>query len=255
LIESLEHIGNDEPIDVIINLAGEKVAQRWTAKSRQEIRDSRIHLLRQLGALISRLAQKPSTFIQASAIGIYGIDDSTEFHEETPPHHDGSFAQTICTALEEALKAIEATGIRTCALRIGLAIEKDGGALRELLIPFDCGGGGPIGNGTQIWSWIHRDDVVGLILHLINTPHAKGAFNATAPYPISNGEFATSLGKAMHRPALLPIPSFMVKLIFGQMGQDVMLHGQKVVPTLTLQSGYRFLYPTIDQAFASIFRE
>lgn len=255
LIENLDHIGNDEAIDVIINLAGEKVAQRWTLKSRQEMRDSRINLIRQLSTLIGRLAQKPATFIQASAIGIYGIHDSAEFNEETPPHKDGSFAQIICAELEEELKPIEVAGVRTCALRIGLVIEKDGGALRELLIPFDCGGGGPIGNGKQTWSWIHRDDVVGLILHLINTPQAKGPFNTTAPHPVSNGEFAKSLGKAMHRPALLPMPAFMVKLLFGQMGQDVMLNGQKVVPTLTLQSGYHFLYPNIDQAFAAIFRE
>lgn len=255
LIENLDCLGSEETVDVIINLAGEKVAQRWTLKACQEMRDSRINLLRQLSALIGRLGQKPATFIQASAIGIYGMHESTEFSEDTPPNQDGSFAQRICSELEEELKAIETSGVRTCALRIGLVIEKDGGALRELLIPFDCGGGGSIGSGKQVWSWVHRDDVVGLILHLINTPQASGPFNATAPHPVSNGEFAKSLGKAMHRPALLPMPDFVVRLLFGQMGQDVMLRGQKVVPTHTIASGYHFLYPRIDQAFEAIFQE
>lgn len=254
-VESLDNIGSDDPINVIINLAGEKVAQRWTAKARKEMRDSRIHLVKQLYALITRLEKKPEVFIQASAIGFYGIDESTEFHEDSPQHKDGSFAQVICTELEQEVKPIEALGIRTCRLRIGLVLEKDGGALRELLIPFDCGGGGPIGNGKQTWSWIHRDDVVGLILHLINAREANGAFNATAPEPVSNRVFAKSLGKAMHRLALMPMPVFVVKLLFGQMGQDVMLQGQKVMPTRALKSGYHFLYPQIDQAFAAIFKE
>lgn len=253
-IEKLEHIVSDEPLDVIINLAGEKVAQRWTAKARKEMRDSRMNLIAQLHMLIARLEKKPETFIQASAIGFYGINEDIEFDEGSPQHEDGSFAQTICTELEQELKPIEELGIRTCCLRIGLVLEKDGGALRELLIPFDCGGGGPIGKGSQTWSWIHRDDLVGIILHLINTREASGVFNATAPNPISNRVFAKSLGKAMRRPALLPMPAFMVKLLFGQMGQDVMLHGQKVLPTRTLKSGYNFLYPDIDRAFAAIFK-
>lgn len=255
LVESLDAIGSDEPMHAIINLAGEKVAQRWTPKARERIRQSRTGLIRQLHALIARLEHKPALFIQASAIGYYGMHDSTEFTEATAPHNDGSFAQAICTELEKETQAIEALGVRSCILRIGLVLEKDGGALRELLIPFDCGGGGPVGNGRQYWSWIHRDDVVGLILHLINLPDAQGVFNATAPHPATNGEFAASLGKAMRRPALLPMPAFMVKLLFGQMGEDLMLHGQKVTPRRTLASGYRFLYPELNRAFAAIFRE
>jgi uncharacterized protein (TIGR01777 family) len=254
-VEALDNIGNDEHIDVIINLAGEKVAQRWIAKARKEMRDSRLNLIKNLYTLLERLERKPATFIQASAIGFYGIEESGEFDENSQQHKDGSFAQIICTELEQEVKSIETLGIRTCCLRIGLVLEKDGGALRELLIPFDCGAGGRIGNGKQTWSWIHRDDVVGLILHLINIHEANGVFNATSPQPVSNKEFAKSLGKAMHRPALMPMPAFVVKLLFGQMGQDVMLQGQKVIPTLTIKSGYNFFYPNIDQAFAAIFKE
>lgn len=255
LLEKLDSIGADEPVDIIINLAGEKVAQRWTEKARDEMRDSRIRLVQQLKTLIDRLEQKPYLFIQASAIGFYGISDTLEFDEESHVHPDNSFARQICTELEQEVEAIKATGIRTCVLRIGLVLEKDGGALRELLIPFDCGAGGPIGNGQQWWSWIHRDDVVGLILHLMNTQQANGIFNATAPHPVTNGAFAKALAKAMHRPSLLPMPAFMVKLLFGQMGVDVMLHGQKVLPKKTVESGYQFLYPTINQAMTAIFRE
>lgn len=254
LIENLNNIGNDEDIDVVINLAGEKVAQRWTTKVRKEMRESRINLIKQLYMLMTRLEKKPEVLIQASAIGFYGIKEDIEFNEDSPPHKDGSFAQVICTELEQEINPIKALGIRTCCLRIGLVLEKDGGALRELLIPFDCGGGGPIGNGEQTWSWIHRDDVVGLILHLINAREANGVFNATAPESVSNKIFAKSLGKAMHRPALIPMPAFMVKLLFGQMGEDIMLQGQRVLPTRTLKSGYNFFYPEINQAFTTIFR-
>lgn len=254
LIDNLEHIHNDEHFDVVINLAGEKVAQRWTLTSREEMRQSRLRMIHKLNNLLLRLAQKPDVFIQASAIGYYGMHDSAAFTETTPQYADGSFAQQICTELEAATESVNQQGIRVCNLRIGLVMEKDGGPLHELLVPFDVGAGGPIGCGRQWWSWIHRDDVVGLILHLINTRDAQGAFNATAPEPVTNAEFAKSLGKAMKRPALLPMPAFMVKLFFGRMGNDIMLHGQKVLPERSLQSGYIYLYPRINDAFNAIFR-
>ena len=253
-IGSLDRITNDEKIDVIINLAGEKMAQRWTANVKKIIHDSRIDMAKQLYSFIQRLNVKPEVFIQASAIGFYGIDNKTEFNENTPANNDNSFAQIICNELEKEVDNIESTAVRVCKMRIGLIVEKDGGALRELLIPFDCFAGGAMGNGKQCWSWIHRDDVMGIILHLINSRESKGVFNATAPNPVSNKIFTQSLGKAMHRPALLPMPDFIVKLLFGQMGNDLMLCGQKVVPTNILKSGYKFIYPEIDGAFAEIFK-
>lgn len=253
-IERLEYVCNDERFDAVINLAGEKVAQRWTAKTQAEMRESRMQLVQALHKLLQRLEYKPEVFIQASAIGYYGMHDSTTFAENTAPHHDNSFAQQICSALENQVQPIAEMGIRTCNLRIGIVIEKDGGALSELLIPFDCGAGGPMGNGKQWWSWVHRDDVVGLILHLMNQEDASGAFNATAPEPVAHRQFAKALGRAMKRPAFVPMPAFIVRLLFGQMGDDVMLHGQKVVPERSQKIGYHFMYPDIDTAFAAIFK-
>ncbi len=255
LIDSLDRIANDEKIDSIINLAGEKVAQRWSAKARAKIRDSRINMAKDLYSLIKRLENKPEAFIQASAIGYYGIDSTNEveFNEDIPHNKDDSYPQIICRELEEEVRKIESLDVRVCLVRIGLVVEKDGGAVHELLIPFDCFAGGSIGDGKQWWSWIHRDDVVGIMLHLINTSDAKGVFNATAPTPVSNKKFAQAMAKAMHRPAILPMPAFMVKLLFGQMGDDVMLHGQKVTPTRTIESGYKFIYPEVDAAFEAIF--
>ncbi len=255
LIDTLEQIHAGERIDVMINLAGEKVAQRWTTTSRKAMRDSRIHLVQALYALAQKLEHTPRLFLQASAIGYYGLHKSAEFNETSLPEKDGSFAQEICMELEQEVQAFAALGIRHCNLRIGLVIEKDGGALRELLIPFDCGAGGPIGDGKQWWSWIHRDDVVGLIMHLINKDDAHGIYNATAPNPVTHKAFAKALGRAMKRPAFMPMPAFIVKLLFGQMGNDVMLHGQKVLPKRTIKSGYQFLYPNIDNAFNAIFKE
>ncbi len=247
-IESLEYIHNHEKIDAIINLAGEPVAKRWTAKKRLKIRDSRMQMLYGLTGLMERLEHKPDQFIQASAIGIYGMHATNEYTENSQLQQDGSFAQRICMELEENLQAVT---IPTTILRIGLVIEKDGGALRELLIPYDCGAGGAIGDGQQWWSWIHRDDMVGLILHCLNK-QVTGVVNATAPQPVPQKEFAKALGKAMHRPALLPMPLLLVKIIFGKMGEDLMANGQKVLPTQT--GGYQFQYTNINQAFNAIFR-
>lgn len=248
LIESLEHVRSDEKIDYVINLAGAPVAKRWTTKQRQVIRDSRLHMLYGLTALLERLTHKPKQFVQASAIGIYGMHPTNEFNEDSAIEKDGSFAQEICLELENALKAIK---IPLTSLRIGLVIEKDGGALRELLIPYDCGAGGSIGDGQQWWSWIHRDDLVGLILHCINQ-QKTGVMNGTAPVPVKQKTFAKELGKAMHRPAFLTMPYFIVKLLFGKMGEDLTANGQKVLPTRT--ADYPFQYQTINQAFRAIFR-
>jgi len=257
IIDSLDRIQNDEKIDVIVNLAGEKVAQRWTLKARKKIRDSRINMAKDLYSLVQRLENKPDVFIQASAIGYYGIDceNKNEFDEDTPHNGDDSYPQIICRELEQEIIRIESFGVRVCLLRVGLVLEKDGGALYELLIPFDCFAGGSMGDGKQWWSWIHRDDMVGIILHMINEVEARGVYNATAPNPVSNKNFAKALGKAMHRPAILPMPSFMVKILFGQMGDDVMLHGQKVIPKRTMESGYDFIYPEINGAFKVIFSD
>ena len=254
-IDSLEKISDDEKIDVIVNLAGEKVAQRWTKKAKKDIRDSRIDMAKNMYVLVSRLNTKPELFVQASAIGYYGIDNNSEFTEYSDPVKDNSFAQLICAELEDEINKMKSLDVRICILRIGLVIEKDGGALYELLVPFDCYAGGPMGNGKQYWSWIHRDDVANMVIHMVNNKNTEGIFNATAPNFVTNKIFVKELGTAMHRLAILPMPSFIVKLLFGKMGDDVMMHGQKVVPKRTTESGYNFLYPELNQAFKAIFRD
>lgn len=255
LVNSLDALQNNERFDIIINLAGETMGQRWTAKSKPEMLASRINMTRQLINLMGRLQTKPSLFINSSAIGIYGTDDSTIFTENTPSMYDaiGAFPREICEQWEAEAQKAKQLGVRTCLLRTGIVLESDGGALAKMLFPFEFGLGGPIGNGKQWFSWIHRDDMIRLIIHLINNTTLSGAINVTAPEPVTNKSFSKALGRAMKRPAILPLPAFQVKLLFGEMGSAILLAGQKVLPERALESGFHFNYPTIDTALERIF--
>ncbi len=255
-IDDLKHLGSDEYFDVVINLAGEPIAQRWTRTSKARILSSRINTTKGLLAYFDRAHRKPTIFLSGSAIGWYGIHDSKVFDETSQPSDNpiGAFAKQVCSEWEsEALKA-NAYNIRTVILRTGIVLEKDGGTLSELLFPFDFGIGGPIGNGKQGFSWIHKDDLIGLILFAIENNAVSGIINGTAPEPVINKVFSTALGKAMKRPSLLPLPPFVLKLIFGQMAEEIMLNGQMVTPRNTVQFGYVFQYPTIDSALRAIFK-
>lgn len=255
LLESLDLIHEQDVIDVIINLAGEPISQRWTTKSQIKMRDSRIKITEEIITLIARLIHKPSVFISGSAIGIYGTDEVKSFSEETPASDDptGAYPRKVCEEWEAAAKKAEKFSVRTCLLRTGIVLEMDGGALAQMLFPFDFGLGGPMGSGKQWFSWIHRDDMLRLIVHIINNKNISGPINATAPEPVTNKIFSNALGKAMSRPTIIPLPAFQVKLLFGQMGEALLLAGQKVLPTKALESGFTFNFSTITPALQKIF--
>lgn len=239
----------------VINLAGEPVAQRWTAKAKSEILASRLDMTTVLVDYIKQAKTKPEVFINASAIGRYGTDHDQAFTEGTPPSENatGAYAKKICTAIEDAALAAEKFGPRTVLLRTGIVLEIDGGTLSELLFPFDFCVGGPLGSGRQWFSWIHRSDWIGIVLHILTHTDIHGPVNATAPKPVTNKEFSAALGHAMRRPAFLPLPAFVLRAVFGEMADEIMLNGQKVLPEKIQKHGYRFLYPDITAALSRIF--
>lgn len=252
-ISSLNEIAH-EPIDAIINLAGETIAQRWTKFAKQKIVNSRIETTRLLVDYISAASHKPSVFISGSAVGYYGTSDNHVFNESTTPSDGGDFAKHVCIQWEkEALKATSC-GVRTVVLRMGAVLEKSGGMLQKLLPSFRLGMGCTMGSGGQWLSWIDRDDLIRLILFIISEPKSEGAINATAPEAITNREFCQRLAKILNRPCLFTIPTFVLKSAFGDMAEEIMLQGQNVMPSKAINYGFEFLYPTLEQSLHKILR-
>lgn len=204
---------------------------------------------------MGRLQTKPEVFVSGSAIGWYGVHDTATFTEETgmSTQNGGVFAQQVCRDWENLASQAEGLGVRTVLLRTGIVLEKDGGTLAALLFPFDFGFGGPIASGKQWFSWIHRDDLIGLILHVIADDGMRGFMNGTAPEPVTNEAFSRALGSAMRRPSLIPLPGFVLQIVFGQMADELMLSGQKILPQRAMASGYVFRYPDIRSAMQAIF--
>lgn len=238
-----------EGMDAVINLAGERIAQRWTKSARRRIWDSRILVTRTLVDYMRATNKKPLVFISASAVGYYGTHRDTVFDEEIPSAApSNAFAHQLCAAWErEALEA-KALGIRTVLLRLGPVLGQGGGMLEKLILPFRLGLGGPLGSGNQWLSWIAKDDVIPLIMHLLQNTTLEGPVNAVAPNPVTNGDFSRALAKALRRPCVMRTPAFMMRLIYGQMAQEIMLEGQKVVPVRAVASGFSFTYPRLEEA-------
>jgi len=188
--------------------------------------------------------------VSGSAIGFYGCDEAAEFTEDSAGRP--AFTHDLCAAWEEAAMEAERHGVRVCLLRTGIVLGAEGGALARLLLPFELGLGGRMGSGRQWMSWIHRDDLVGLIIHAIAVETVRGPLNGTAPEPVRNADFATALGRALHRPALLPVPGFALRLALGQLADEALLGGQRVLPKKAAETGYQFLYPTLSEALAEI---
>jgi uncharacterized protein (TIGR01777 family) len=234
----------------VINLAGEPiVGKRWTPEQKRKIAESRVGATRTLVSAIRETQRKPAFLINASAIGFYGPQGEGKLTEESPRGND--FLSETCQAWEaEALKAEEA-GVRVIRLRIGIVLEKGGGALGKMLMPFQWGLGGPLGSGKQWMSWIHRDDLIGLIHFLIGRKETQGAVNATAPHPVTMEEFTRTLGRVLGRPAFFRVPGFVLKTLLGEMA-DVLLTGQRGVPKRALASGYSFKFPQLEKALAEI---
>lgn len=236
--------------DAVINLAGEPIAEkRWTPARKRTILESRQIGTQKIVEAINFAAVKPQVLINASAIGYYGTSETSKFDENSPAGTD--FLAEVCTAWETAAQAVTTNGTRLVILRFGIVLGKDGGALSKMLAPFSAFVGGPIGSGKQWFSWIHRDDVVKLIMAALNDPQMQGVYNATAPNPVTMAEFAHTLGNVMSRPSWLPVPNFAIEAMLGE-GAIVVLQGQQVIPTKTIDRGFEFQYPTLKPALAAI---
>jgi uncharacterized protein (TIGR01777 family) len=228
----------------VIHLAGEPVAQRWTQQVKQRILDSRVQGTRRLVQGLSTLARRPEVLVCASAVGIYG-DRGDEVLTESSATGAG-FLADVCRAWEDQADLAESLGMRVVKLRIGVVLGKGGGALKKMLPPFRAFVGGKVGGGRQWMPWIHLQDLIGLVAYCVDRPLA-GVVNGTAPEPVRNEQFTAALGRALARPAILPVPAFALKAVFGEMA-EVLLASQRVVPRAALDAGYPFTYPTLEPA-------
>lgn len=236
--------------DAVVHLAGENVAQRWTAEAKLRIRQSRELGTRNLVCALARLPRRPSALVCASAIGYYGSRGEETLTEASAP--GAGFLSGVCTAWEREAVAAEALGIRVVRVRIGVALDPRGGALPRMLPPFRLGAGGRLGDGRQWMSWIHHDDLAGLFRLAIEKP-IRGPLNAVAPNPVPNAAFTRELAHALHRPAIFPVPKFAVRLLFGEMS-EILLDSQRVVPNAAAANGFVFRFPDLGPALADLLR-
>lgn len=236
----------------VVNLAGESIAaRRWTAAQKNRILDSRVKATRSLVAAIAQARTPPPVLVSGSAVGYYGLSGDQIVDENAAAGDD--FLARVCVAWEaEAQKAANAR-TRVVLIRTGLALERDGGALPKMLPPFRFGAGGPVGSGRQYWPWIHRADWIAMTKWAIAAPAVSGPINVTAPSPETNRDFATALGRAVHRPAFMPAPAFALRLLLGEMADALLLSGQRAVPTKAQRLGFTFTYPRLDDALRAIF--
>jgi uncharacterized protein len=236
--------------DAVVNLAGEPIAEkRWTPEQKRTILESRQIGTQKIVEAIAAASVKPSVLVSASAIGYYGTSETDKFDENSPAGTD--FLAEVCTKWETAAQAVTATGTRLVIVRLGIVLGENGGALGKMLAPFSAFVGGPIGSGKQWFSWVHRDDVVKLIVQAITDTQMQGVYNATAPNPVTMAGFAQTLGTVMNRPSWLPVPNFALEAMLGE-GAIVVLQGQQVVPTHTLGQGFEFQYPMLQPALKAI---
>ncbi|MBM3746613.1 MAG: TIGR01777 family protein [Acidobacteria bacterium] len=235
--------------DAVVHLAGEPVAQRWTAEAKRRIRATRVDGTRRLVDALARLARRPAVLACASAIGIYGSRGEEILDESSTPG-DG-FLAGVCQEWEQAAAGAEALGVRVARLRIGVVLGRDGGALARILRPFKVGFGGRLGNGRQWMSWIHLDDLVELLRFAVETPALRGPVNAVAPGAVTNAEFTRHLAAELNRPAPFPVPAFTLRAIFGEMA-SVLLDSQRVAPTAALSAGFRFGHPELAPALRQL---
>ena len=233
--------------DAVVHLAGEPVAQRWTAAARERILDSRVEGTH---SLVKKLrSQPPRVLVSASAVGYYGSHGDETLTEEAAPAAD--FLGQVALSWEQEARIAETFGARVVTPRIGVVLGRGGGALARMLPPFRLGVGGRLGNGRQWMSWIHLDDLVALIEFALATPALSGPVNAVAPNPVTNAEFARELAAVLHRPAIFPVPAIALRVLFGQMSQ-VLLGSQRVIPEGALRGGFRFRYENLGAALRQI---
>jgi uncharacterized protein (TIGR01777 family) len=231
--------------DAVVHLAGENVAQRWSDDAKRRIRESRELGTRNLVAGIEAADPRPRVLVSSSAVGYYGPHGSERLDEDTPAGHD--FLAEVCVIWEREACRAEALGLRVATIRTGVVLDQGGGALAKMLPFFKLGVGGPVAGGDQYMPWIHVDDLVGIYLAAIDGAHWSGPVNATAPEPVTNRDFSRALGRALHRPAVLPIPGAAMRLLYGDMA-EIVTEGQRAVPRRTLELGYAFRHADLDEA-------
>lgn len=250
IVTSLDQIPDDALFDAVVNLAGEPISDGlWTTQKRRRIVRSRLHVTRAVQTLIARLRTPPQVLVNGSAIGWYGLHKDEVLDEAS--RGLACFTRDVCVRWEREAKQVR-EGVRVVCLRIGLVLAAEGGMLSRLLPPFELGLGGRLGSGRQWMSWIHRDDLVRLIIHIIATPSLSGPVNGTAPEPVRNKTFTICLARAIGRPAILPVPALPLRLTLGGFANELLLGGQRVVPNAALKSGFEFAYPTLRAALGAI---
>lgn len=238
--------------DAVVNLAGESVmGKRWDAAHKQRVLQSRLDAAKALESAIEQAKARPKVVVSASAVGYYGFAADERLDENAPAGSD--FLARVCVDWEAGPRRLEALGARVVTARIGIVLGEDGGALAQMLLPFKLGAGGRVGDGRQWMSWIHVDDVVGLLLFALDRDDVRGALNVTAPEPARNAEFTKVLGRVLRRPTILPVPAFGLRALFGE-AADVMVQGQRVVPAKALALGYRFARPELEGALREAVR-
>jgi uncharacterized protein (TIGR01777 family) len=250
-VDSLESISEDAVFAAVINLAGESLAdRRWTSHYKQKIRDSRFGTTKALVALLQRLQEKPAVMLSASAIGYYGHqgDDPLSEDSEVVP----GFAQHLCHQWESLACDAEALGIRVCRLRLGVVLDRGGGAMDQMRRPFDFGLANWMGTGQQWLSWVHRQDVIRAIQFLLDREDLSGAFNVTAPEPVTSRGFCKAMKQHKRTLVTLPVPGFALRLMVGEMAEELLLNGQRVVPTALQKAGFEFQYPQLEMALENI---
>jgi uncharacterized protein len=243
--------------DAVVHLAGEPVAQRWSAAAKRAIRESRVAGTRNLVAGLATASPtgegtpqdaRPRILISASAIGYYGAHGDEPLDEEAPAGSD--FLAQVCAAWEAESSAAGELGLRAVQVRTGVVLDRAGGALAKMLPPFRLGVGGPVAGGRQYMSWIHREDLVGMMLAALADDSWSGPINATAPEPVRNAEFSHALGRALHRPSLLPVPGAALRLLYGEMA-EIVTSGARALPAKPLMLGYAFRHAQLDEALRS----
>jgi uncharacterized protein (TIGR01777 family) len=236
-------------VEAIVHLAGEPiVARRWTDTQKKLIRDSRVVSTRHLVEAIRSMKPKPQVFVCGSAVGFYGERGDEQLEEDSRPGR--GFLSDVCVEWErEAVGAAEE--VRSVQVRTGVVLSSEGGALEKMITPFKLGVGGPLGSGRQWFPWIHIRDIVGVFRHALITASLRGPVNGVAPEPATNAEFTRALGRALHRPAFIPVPEFAMRALMGEMA-DVLFVSQRVVPTAALASGYEFHYSLLTKALENL---
>ncbi|SHF65776.1 hypothetical protein SAMN02745148_03220 [Modicisalibacter ilicicola DSM 19980] len=237
-------------VDAMVNLAGESIAgKRWSEAQKKKLVESRLAITGDLVTLCGKLDTPPRALVSGSAMGYYGAQGQRPVDEDTPPHDE--FNHRLCAGWEATAREAEAYGVRVALLRTGLVLDRNGGALKQMLPPFKMGLGGRIGDGRQYMPWIHRLDMVRIIEFLLDQEVLNGPFNCSAPNPVTNDEFVHTLARHLHRPAMIPMPATALKIALGEMSR-LLLTGAAMQPRRLEEAGFTFHYPTLDEALSDI---